>query len=66
MAQDTIGCCDETCYGLWHHIAVSYQSNITNGTVIYIDGVAVATATRSIPTGTSTFKINYQVKEGKN
>ena len=28
--------------GQWHHVAMSFQSGVSNGSVIYVDGVAVA------------------------
>ncbi|MDA1018412.1 MAG: LamG domain-containing protein, partial [Planctomycetota bacterium] len=34
--------------GQFHHVAMSFQSGVTNGTVIYIDGDAVLTATTSV------------------
>ena len=44
--------------GLWHHIACSIQSYVTNGTIIYIDGVAVLYGTCSVISGINYFKIN--------
>lgn len=34
--------------GKWHQVAVSFQSGTTNGTVLYIDGVATLTTTMTI------------------
>ncbi len=38
--------------GNWHHVAFSFQDNITNGSRLYVDGVLV---------GTKTYKINNQL-----
>lgn len=32
----------------WHHVAFSFQSGVTNGTVVYIDGVAQLTTTMTV------------------
>lgn len=32
----------------WHHIAASFRSGVSNGTVLYVDGVRQATTTMSI------------------
>lgn len=31
--------------GLWHHVAMSFQSGVVNGTNIYVDGILVGTFT---------------------
>lgn len=32
----------------WHHLVQTFQSGVTNGTVLYIDGVAVLTTTTTV------------------
>ena len=34
--------------GTWHHIAMSFNSGVTNGTLIYIDGVLKLTTTMTV------------------
>ncbi|MBI3985063.1 MAG: DUF2341 domain-containing protein [Candidatus Levybacteria bacterium] len=34
--------------GKWHHVAASFQSGVTNGTILYIDGVATLTTTMTV------------------
>lgn len=34
--------------GNWHHVAMSFQSGVTNGTILYADGVPVLTTTLSV------------------
>ncbi len=31
--------------GTWHHVAMSFQSGVTNGTILYVDGAPVYTTT---------------------
>ncbi|MBI3603924.1 MAG: fibronectin type III domain-containing protein [Nitrospirae bacterium] len=34
--------------GLWHHVAATFQSGVTNGTILYVDGSAVLTTTMTV------------------
>ena len=34
--------------GLWHHIAMSFQSGVNSGTILYVDGAPVLTATMTV------------------
>lgn len=34
--------------GSWHHVAMSFQSGVTNGTILYADGVPVLTTTITV------------------
>lgn len=34
--------------GNWHHVAMTFQSGVTNGTILYIDGSAKATTTITV------------------
>ncbi len=34
--------------GLWHHVAVSFQSGVANGTQLYIDGISRLTPTMTV------------------
>ena len=45
--------------GLWHYVAASFQSGVTNGTVLYIDGV-IALTTAMYVTGQS---VSVQIAE---
>ena len=39
--------------GNWHHVAVTYQSGVTNGTTLYVDGTAVLTTTITFQNNTN-------------
>jgi hypothetical protein len=44
----------------WHHVACSYQSGVTNGTLCYIDGVLRMTTTMTVNNqGTADLMIGY-------
>ena len=34
--------------GKWHHVVVSFQSGITNGSIVYVDGIAKLTTTMTV------------------
>ena len=34
--------------GLWHHIAMSFQSGVSSGTILYVDGSPVLTASMTV------------------
>ena len=42
---------------LWHHVAFSFQNGITNGTVLYIDGVAITQVTTSVSNQTTAIAV---------
>lgn len=43
--------------GIWHHVAVSFQSGVTNGTIIYVDGLPVLTTTMTVSSQSKSFGI---------
>jgi hypothetical protein len=45
----TVNLADNT----WHHIAYSFEHNITNGSKLYVDGIAILTRTISVPNSTN-------------
>jgi len=45
--------------GLWHHVAMTYQSGAPAGTVLYVDGVPRYTTTLTIGSNTNSFNIGW-------
>ena len=45
----------------WHHIAMSFNSGVTNGTLIYIDGILKSTTTMTIKSQEHPFTIGSSV-----
>lgn len=43
--------------GAWHHVAATFQSGVTNGTIIYIDGVPRMTTTMTISNQTQNVNV---------
>ena len=43
--------------GLWHHVAMSFQSGVSSGTILYVDGTAVLTGTITILSNMHEFTI---------
>lgn len=48
----------------WHHVAMSFQSGVTNGTRIYIDGVLRATSLLTVSTQTTGLSIGSGATTG--
>jgi hypothetical protein len=45
--------------GQWHHLAISYNSGVANGTTFYVDGIARGTTATTILNQTSSPNIGY-------
>lgn len=43
--------------GQWHHVAMTYRSGVTNGTVLYVDGAPVLTTTLTVGNQSEGFRI---------
>jgi hypothetical protein len=46
--------------GVWHHVVMTFQSGVTNGTQIWLDGVSVLTTTTTVVDQTTTLYLGYQ------
>lgn len=45
--------------GIWHHVLLSFQSGVTNGTFLYLDGVLVLTTTMTVGNQGAPFLIGH-------
>lgn len=54
--------------GVWYHVAVTFQSGVTNGTVVYLNGSPVLTTTMTVQAQTSGVSIGsgFVVGNGQN